>query len=62
MRCGREDKERFMDCWVETVLFICLNCDIKTGDGNFYIDTDGIRREVTAEDIGYMLSLLRQRK
>ena len=37
----------------KTTLFNCLNRDIKTDGGNFYIDTDGVRREVTAEDIGY---------
>ena len=36
----------------KTTLFNCLNRDIKTDNGNFYIDTDGVRREVTADDIG----------
>lgn len=40
----------------KTTLFNCLNRDIKTDSGNFYIDTDGVRREVTADDIGYVLS------
>ena len=40
----------------KTTLFNCLNRDIKADGGNFYIDTDGVRREVTAEDIGYVLS------
>lgn len=40
----------------KTTLFNCLNRDIKTDNGNFYIDTDGVRREVTADDIGYVLS------
>ena len=40
----------------KTTLFNCLNRDIKIDSGNFYIDTDGNRREVTASDIGYVLS------
>ena len=40
----------------KTTLFNCLNRDIKADSGNFYIDTDGVRREVTADDIGYVLS------
>lgn len=40
----------------KTTLFNCLNRDIKADSGNFYFDIDGIRREVSAEDIGYVLS------
>lgn len=40
----------------KTTLFNCLNRDIKIDSGSFYIDTDGVRREVTADDIGYVLS------
>lgn len=40
----------------KTTLFNCLNRDIKADGGRFYIDTDGDCREVTAEDIGYVLS------
>ena len=36
----------------KTTLFNCLNRDIKIDSGSFYIDTDGVRREVEAEDIG----------
>ena len=40
----------------KTTLFNCLNRDIKAS-GNFYIeDENGARREVAAEDIGYVLS------
>lgn len=40
----------------KTTLFNCLNRDIKTDGGEFWLEEDGIRREVTAEDIGYVLS------
>lgn len=40
----------------KTTLFNCLNRDIKADGGRFYIDADGDCREVTAEDIGYVLS------
>src|SRR5699024_4802275 len=40
----------------KTTLFNCLNRDLKTDSGSFYIDTDGGRREVAADDIGYVLS------
>jgi len=44
----------------KTTLFNCLNKDMKTDSGQFYIetgeDTVNDRREVTAEDIGYVLS------
>ena len=40
----------------KTTLFNCLNRDIKTDGGAFYFEADGVRREVRAEDIGYVLS------
>ena len=41
----------------KTTLFNCLNRDLKTDDGNFYIEeSNGARRAVVAEDIGYVLS------
>lgn len=41
----------------KTTLFNCLNRDLKVDNGNFYMeDTNGVRREVTADDIGYVLS------
>lgn len=40
----------------KTTLFNCLNRDIKTDGGEFYLVENGSRREVRAEDIGYVLS------
>ncbi len=40
----------------KTTLFNCLNRDIKADAGSFYLEEDGVRREVRAEDIGYVLS------
>lgn len=40
----------------KTTLFNCLNRDIKTDGGSFYLVTDGKKREVEAQDIGYVLS------
>lgn len=40
----------------KTTLFNCLNRDIKADGGNFYLEEDGIRRDVKTEDIGYVLS------
>ena len=41
----------------KTTLFNCLNRDLKADSGNFYIeDENGVRREVAAVDIGYVLS------
>lgn len=41
----------------KTTLFNCLNRDLKTDGGNFYIEeSNGTRRAVVAEDIGYVLS------
>lgn len=41
----------------KTTLFNCVNGDLKTDSGSFYIDTETGRREVTADDIGYVLSV-----
>ena len=40
----------------KTTLFNCLNRDINADGGNFYLEEDGLRREVSAEDLGYVLS------
>ena len=40
----------------KTTLFNCLNRDIKADGGSFFLEEDGARREVEAEDIGYVLS------
>ena len=40
----------------KTTLFNCLNRDLKPDSGTFYLEIDGQRREVTADDIGYVLS------
>lgn len=40
----------------KTTLFNCLNRDIKTDGGSFYLEENGSRREVVADDIGYVLS------
>ncbi len=40
----------------KTTLFNCLNRDISADGGDFYLETDGVRRETTAEDVGYVLS------
>lgn len=40
----------------KTTLFNCLNRDLKADGGSFYLEADGVRREVEAEDIGYVLS------
>ena len=41
----------------KTTLFNCLNRDLKADGGHFYIEEEnGARREVAAEDIGYVLS------
>ena len=39
----------------KTTLFNCLNRDLKVDSGSFYIDTNGVRREVSANDIGLSL-------
>lgn len=40
----------------KTTLFNCLNRDIKTDGGAFWLEENGSKREVVAEDIGYVLS------
>lgn len=40
----------------KTTLFNCINRDIKMDGGRFYIEESKEEREVTAEDIGYVLS------
>lgn len=40
----------------KTTLFNCLNRDIQSDSGHFYLEAGGERREITADDIGYVLS------
>lgn len=40
----------------KTTLFNCLNRDMKVDGGTFYLEENGMRRDVTADDIGYVLS------
>ena len=40
----------------KTTLFNCLNRDIKLDGGDFFLEVDGVRRKVAADDIGYVLS------
>ena len=40
----------------KTTLFNCINRDIRTDGGRFYLEEEGEEREVQAEDIGYVLS------
>ncbi len=40
----------------KTTLFNCLNRDLKADGGSFYLEENGIRREVRSSDIGYVLS------
>lgn len=40
----------------KTTLFNCLNRDINADGGAFYLEEDGKRRELKAEDVGYVLS------
>ena len=40
----------------KTTLFNCLNRDMKVNGGDFYLEQDGIRRALAAEDVGYVLS------
>lgn len=40
----------------KTTLFNCLNRDIKLDGGGFWLEEEGQRRNVVAEDIGYVLS------
>ena len=40
----------------KTTLFNCLNRDIRADGGIFFLDENGTPREISAEDIGYVLS------
>ena len=40
----------------KTTLFNCLNGDMKTDGGRFYLEEDGTERKLHPEDIGYVLS------
>ncbi len=40
----------------KTTLFNCINRDVKADGGEFFLETDTGRRELMAEDIGYVLS------
>jgi len=40
----------------KTTLFNCLNRDIKVDGGGFWLEEGGRKKEVTPEDIGYVLS------
>ena len=40
----------------KTTLFNCLNRDLIADGGSFYLEENGTRRDVKAEDIGYVLS------
>ena len=40
----------------KTTLFNCLNRDIRADSGTFFLEEEGVPREVKAEDIGYVLS------
>ena len=40
----------------KTTLFNCLNRDLRADGGTFFLEEDGVHREVAAEDIGYVLS------
>ena len=40
----------------KTTLFNCLNRDIRADGGTFFLDENGTPREISADDIGYVLS------
>ena len=40
----------------KTTLFNCLNRDIRADSGTFFLEENGTPREISAEDIGYVLS------
>lgn len=40
----------------KTTLFNCINRDVRADAGRFCLEVDGQRREIVAEDIGYVLS------
>lgn len=40
----------------KTTLFNCLNRDIKADGGRFYLEEEGVQKEISAEELGYVLS------
>lgn len=40
----------------KTTLFNCINRDIRSDSGSFYLESEGVRRELLPEDVGYVLS------
>ena len=40
----------------KTTLFNCINRDIRSDSGGFWLEEEGNRRDIVAEDIGYVLS------
>lgn len=40
----------------KTTLFNCLNRDIRADSGTFFLEENGEAKEISAEDIGYVLS------
>lgn len=40
----------------KTTLFNCLNRDIRADSGTFFLEEDGAARDVSPDDIGYVLS------
>lgn len=40
----------------KTTFFNCVNNDIKADEGSFLIEENGTEREITFDDIGYVLS------
>lgn len=40
----------------KTTLFNCINRDIKADGGSFWLEDQGSRRKVVADDVGYVLS------
>ena len=41
---------------VKTTFFNCINRDIEYNSGEFYFDVDGKRKDLSPEDIGYVVS------
>lgn len=40
----------------KTTFFNCINEDLDVDGGNFYIEENGVQRNITSDDIGYVLS------
>ncbi|MBQ6040896.1 MAG: ABC transporter ATP-binding protein [Oscillospiraceae bacterium] len=40
----------------KTTLFNCINSDLKTDGGSFYLENDGQQQPLASDDIGYVLS------